>query len=150
MSFILKIVVSILPVIAIVISVFVISRSSIVLNKVWREGIDFKATIQKVHESLTGQVNLIVLKNKMAIYKDNEIIALIQDEPSNVKENIMFSTIYHNEKIKELELLKAEDIIEFRSAKYKIISLGNPSRGHSGERIVNTMRNNVICEKIDN
>ncbi len=97
MGFIIKIISSILLVIVILISIYAISRSSIIIGRIWREGIDLKATIQKLRESLTGKVNLIVLKDKMAIYKDNEIIAYILYEPNNTEETIMFPTIYHDE-----------------------------------------------------
>lgn len=45
------------------------------MKQIWSEGIDAKATIDKIVDKLTSRINFVIFKNKMAIYWDNKIIA---------------------------------------------------------------------------
>lgn len=149
MGLLIKIIVSIILIIVIIFFLFVVFRSCNVMKQIWSEGIDAKATIDKIVDKLTSQINFVIFKNKMAIYLDNKIIAFTQDEPIFGTNDITFSTIYHNDRIDELKTLKSGDTIEFRNTNYIIISLHDPAIGQTGERIVNMMRNQVVCKKIN-
>jgi len=129
MNIIIKIFVSILPVIVIIISLFVIARSGISIGKIWQQGVDLKSSVQKFCENLTGKMDLIVLKNKMALYKNGDNIAFTRYEPTIVDDGILFPTVFVQGEANELKDLKNGDTVEFRYEKYEIISAGTISGG---------------------
>ncbi len=140
MGLAIKIIFSIIPVVVFLASMYVMTRSGIVVYKIWTQGIDVKSTRQNIFRNLTAKMNMIILINKMALYKDGDIVGLTRYEPATSGDGVLFSDVFAEGEASALKALKIGDIFEFRNKKYKIIDIGGGMTGTFGSRHFDLVR----------
>ena len=123
MGFIIQIITTAFLIFVMFISGFLFLKSGITIYEIWQHGIDSKATADKLKDSFSKGVNLVVLKNQNAIYVDREIIGYSRYAPVVTEAGIEFYNIFMQGEATKLKEITIDNMFEYNNKKYKILNV---------------------------